>query len=135
MGYRRPDGLILFYPAVNLNKDVFTTSYMLSLEDLIVPHTYLKLCLEAYLQDQTKYADSNPYISPIIADDAVLAEFSHTRIIVGSADPLHDDCFRFAERLMNNGVDVQLKVYSHFTHGFLNFDLLGGVKQVRIPIR
>jgi hormone-sensitive lipase len=101
-GFRKPDGVLLPYPAVNLNKDVFTTSYMLSLEDIIIPHTFLKLCLTAYLQSYTKEASSNPYISPLVSTDATLAQYPPTRILVGNNDPLLDDCYRFTERLLDN---------------------------------
>lgn len=49
-------------------------------------------------------------------------------------DPLLDDGYRFVERLIHNGNDVQVKEYCHHSHGFLNFDIPGGVKATRIPV-
>lgn len=50
---------------------------------------------------------------------------------MATEDPIHDDGFRFVERLLNNGVDVKVKEYCNHTHGFLSFDCPGGIKWVR----
>jgi hormone-sensitive lipase len=42
---RLPDGIVACYPALNLNVKFFTPSLLLALEDNILPHTFLKLCL------------------------------------------------------------------------------------------
>ena len=42
-GVRVPDGLILAYPALNLDISKFSPSYFIALDNLIVPHTFLKL--------------------------------------------------------------------------------------------
>jgi hormone-sensitive lipase len=47
----RPDGLVLVYPALNLNFNNYTPSLLSSLNDMILPHTFLKICLTAYLKD------------------------------------------------------------------------------------
>ena len=46
-----PDGIVLVYPAMNLNYYNFTPSLLTSLNDMILPHTFLKICLSAYLKD------------------------------------------------------------------------------------
>jgi hormone-sensitive lipase len=48
---RIPDGIVLVYPALNLNYNFYTPSLLSSLECLILPHTFLKICLESYIQD------------------------------------------------------------------------------------
>lgn len=48
---RVPDGIIALYPVFNLDLSAFTPSYFLALEDLILPHMFLKLTLNAYLSD------------------------------------------------------------------------------------
>ena len=50
MGLKVPDGIFLIYPALNLNPKNFTPSLVNSLEDFILPHTYLKVCAKEYLQ-------------------------------------------------------------------------------------
>lgn len=47
---RVPDGLVLVYPALNLNYKNYTPSLLTSLNDTILPHTFLKICLKAYLK-------------------------------------------------------------------------------------
>ena len=125
-GYRVPDGLFLAYPAVNLIKERFSFSLVQSLDDMLVPHTFLKLCLESYLEDSSA-AEHNPLISPLVAPDDVLEMFPPVRMMVGTKDPLHDDVLRFCERLLDCGVDVELKVYEGLIHGGLNFCIKGGI--------
>ena len=49
MKIQQPDGIVLVYPALNLNFYNYTPSLLTSLNDMILPHTFLKICLEAYL--------------------------------------------------------------------------------------
>lgn len=48
-----PSGLVLVYPALNLNFQDYTPSLLTALNDMILPHTFLKLCLKAYLKEPT----------------------------------------------------------------------------------
>ena len=128
-GVKVPDGIVLGYPAVNLSRRNFTDSLLFTLEDLIVPHTFLKLCLSSYIQDPDLDADSNPYLSPLAIPDEDLQRFPSVRMLVGSSDPLHDDCWRFLEKLLNNQVDAYLKVYEGAVHGCLNLCFKGGIKE------
>jgi hormone-sensitive lipase len=122
-GFRVPDGVLLAYPALNLNVQAFTNSYLYALHDLIIPHTFLKLCLNAYVQSAQHDTETDHFLSPIITPNETLAQFPPVRMMVGTHDPLHDDCWRFTERLNDAGVNVHLKVYERMMHGFLNFDL------------
>jgi len=47
---RVPDGLVLVYPALNLNYYGYTPSLLNALNDMILPHTFLKICLKSYLR-------------------------------------------------------------------------------------
>jgi hormone-sensitive lipase len=47
---RVPDGIVLVYPALNLCDYFYTPSLLTSLNDLILPHSFLKICLKAYLK-------------------------------------------------------------------------------------
>jgi hormone-sensitive lipase len=53
---RPPDGIVLVYPALNLNYYDYTPSLLTALNDMILPHTFLKICLKSYLP--------NTYIKP-----------------------------------------------------------------------
>lgn len=48
---RVPDGMVLVYPALNLNYYDYTPSLLTALNDMILPHTFLKICLNSYLKD------------------------------------------------------------------------------------
>lgn len=50
MKLRVPDGICMVYPALNLNYRNYTPSLLTSLNDMILPHTFLKICLKAYLK-------------------------------------------------------------------------------------
>jgi acetyl esterase/lipase len=53
-----------------LSRNNFTPSYLLALDDPILPYPFLRMCLESYIGD---IADpDHPYISPINASDEVL---------------------------------------------------------------
>ena len=47
----KPSGVVMIYPALNLNYKSYTPSLLSSLNDLILPHTFLKICLECYIQN------------------------------------------------------------------------------------
>lgn len=128
-GLKPPAGLVLAYPALNIDKNQYSPSLLLSLEDLLVPHSFLKLCLEAYLQGNENVKD--PTISPVFIEDQILQRFPPVRMIVGTEDPLHDECFRFAEKLLESGNDVKLALFSGAFHGGLNYCFKGGVKETK----
>jgi hormone-sensitive lipase len=125
--FEPPTGLLLAYPALNLDQNNFSPSLMFALEDLLVPHTFLKLCLESYMQSNED--PKQPTISPLYIEEEILRSFPKVRTMVGGDDPLHDDCFRFTNRLIKSGVDAKLAVFSGACHGSLNFCVKGGVKE------
>ena len=126
---RPPSGIVLAYPALKLDKDSCSPSLLHALEDLLVPHTFLKLCLDAYLNGIVDV--TNPLISPSFIEDQVLQKFPVTRIMVGTEDPLHDDCLRFCERLIQNRVDCKIAIFCGASHGGLSYSFKGGIKETR----
>jgi acetyl esterase/lipase len=83
-----------------------------ALNDMILPHTFLKVCANAYLGEYQQSAESNPFISPINTSDSILAQYPPTEIFVGNKDPFHDDCCRFIERLTDlNKNDNHLTIF------------------------
>lgn len=98
-GLRQPDGIVLVYPALNLVYYDYSPSLLSALNDMILPHTFLKICLKAYLNDDRYKPDDDYYVSPILTPEHLLKQYPPTRIFVGSKDPFHDDCCRFTERL------------------------------------
>lgn len=43
--------------------------------------------------------------------------------MVGTEDPLHDDCYRLLAKLKNVGNDCKMTVYKGLPHGFMNYDV------------
>ena len=119
-GGRVPDGLLLPYPALCMDPDHYTPSLTLSLDDMVLNYTFLKSCLAAYLQDSTLDPAADPKLSPIYAPISLLAKFPPTRLLVGTLDPLMDDCLRFAEKLLEAHADVRLSVFENIIHGGMN---------------
>ena len=64
-GLPKPDGLVLVYPALNLNYYNYTPSLLCALDDMILPHTFLKICLNAYIKDPAIDPEKNAHLSPI----------------------------------------------------------------------
>ena len=58
--------------ALNVNWSAFTPSYLLALDDQILPHQFLKLCSKSYLGENEKLRpDLDPLLSPGIASKEV----------------------------------------------------------------
>ena len=116
-GIRVPDGLVLPYPPLNMDPDHYTPSFTLSLDDMVMNYTFLKSCQAAYVQSSALDPRNDPFLSPVSASLDLLRQFPPTRILVGTLDPLMDDCLRFAERLLEAGVDTRLSLFEGAVHG------------------
>jgi hormone-sensitive lipase len=49
---RIPDGLVMCYPVLKISPKNYTRSLIGTLEDMILPHTMLKLCAQSYAPNQ-----------------------------------------------------------------------------------
>ena len=61
---------------------------------------------------------SNPLASPLLAED--LGGLPRALLVVAELDPLRDEAVRYAERLEQVGVDVQLACFEGAVHGFFS---------------
>ena len=95
-GLFRPAGAVLVYPALNLNFKSFTPSLLSSLNDMILPHTFLKICLKCYLQDPELKPESDPLISPLLVASETIKQYPPFEIFIGDVDAFHDDALRLA---------------------------------------
>jgi len=120
-GVRLPDGIMLSYPALNLFPTCVVPSYFQAIDDVILPSNVLKLCLKAYIPEEFK-PESDPFLSPVVASDELLSKLPPVRIISGTNDPLHDDIWKFSERLLRLKKDVRMTVYPELPHGFFTLD-------------
>jgi len=132
-GIRVPDGLLLAYPALRLEPRAYSPSLMLALEDQLVPYSLLRLCLQAYIPngaDPTR----DPLLSPIHLSNELLERLPPIRMMVGENDPLHDECWRFVDKLRKLNKDIFLTVYKDMCHGFLGYDVPMGMPECKICI-
>ena len=47
--FRKPDGLLMFYPALSVSDEKFVPSILLALDDPILPFCFLKMCINSYV--------------------------------------------------------------------------------------
>jgi len=48
----------------------FNPSYLLTLQDKIIPYHFLRFCLDSYLGDYKK--EDDPFLQPILMDEKVI---------------------------------------------------------------
>eukprot|EP01129_Flabellula_baltica_P003534 TRINITY_DN13291_c0_g1_i1.p1 TRINITY_DN13291_c0_g1~~TRINITY_DN13291_c0_g1_i1.p1 ORF type:complete len:538 (+),score=104.36 TRINITY_DN13291_c0_g1_i1:6-1619(+) len=120
---RKPDGLMLIYPVLDMTKTINSSRMLFSLDSL-VPYYFLLVCLESYLDDIS--LSYNPLCSPCKMDDDVLIQLNGIQMCIVNAglDPLLDDGFDFSRRLKELGVEHTYLLYDFLPHGFLNMQSL-----------
>lgn len=130
-GIKKPDGLVLIYPAVYLHDKVFKNSIMLCLEDNIMPYSFMKLCKELYVQDTQLDCGNNFWISPLVAESQIIKQLPSVRVVFGDDDPMADYILWFVEKLFENDVDVKASLFEGTPHGALSFYMTGGVNKAK----
>ena len=68
---------------------------LISFNKIVLPHTFLKMCMESYIQNKNLRPQEDPLLSPSKASDELLDEFPPSWILAGDNDPLHDESWRF----------------------------------------
>lgn len=89
-GVRIPDGMFLAYPVMDL-KMKYSPSHAYGLNDYLLSHTVMDLCIKAY----TVGSDKDPFRSPAYLSDEILSKYPPCRVVVGTIDPLLDHSYRF----------------------------------------
>lgn len=128
---RRPDGLLLVYPAVYIDDKLIKKSFFKCLDDDVVPYSFLKMCKDMYLQDEGLDGGLDMMISPLVASDEIYEQLPKCRVVFGFDDPLRDYVVTFVQRMMKAGGDVKAKLFLDTPHGALNFFMPGGVKKAK----
>jgi hormone-sensitive lipase len=130
-----PRGGLLSYPALWMYWDRYTPSNEFMLEDFIVHHTTARLIIQCYLASPAIDPKTDYYASPLLTPEVNLRTFPPIRLIIGNTDPLLDDCYRFIERLIGAGGDLQMTLFEGLPHAFLGFDLkFNGVPEAHAAI-
>lgn len=132
-GLRAPEYLITHYAACDLNMNRFTSSFVHSFSELLLNFSALRMCGVFYLP---KWSDpiNDYYISPVATPAYILNRFPPTYIFCCERDPLCDDSFRFAYKMREAGVPVEVYYFKSVSHGQLNFaiDNFNGLPQAVI---
>ncbi|MBX3313128.1 MAG: alpha/beta hydrolase [Actinobacteria bacterium] len=66
----------------------------------------------------------DPLVSPLHADDAVVARVAPAFVLVAGYDPLRDEGIAYAKKLAAAGVPVELREYETMVHGFISMGAL-----------
>lgn len=88
--------------------------------DPILSTNFLNICLESYLTDECDL-ERDHYLTAHLADDEIIKRFPPTKLVVGSLDPLRDNSYRFAQKMVQNNCNVRLIEFIDYPHGFLSF--------------
>jgi acetyl esterase len=114
-GDSRLAGEVLMYPAVAGSR---THPSAVEFDGLIISRTAGSNFWAAYRGQQD--LDGDPYAAPLHA--ASLAGLPPSLVILGGCDMLRDEGRAYADRLRQEGVDVDEVCYAGQPHGFINFD-------------
>ncbi|HVM96979.1 MAG TPA: alpha/beta hydrolase [Candidatus Acidoferrales bacterium] len=103
---------LLVYPATDANRD--TPSYHDNGDGYLLTRPMMDWFFDHYMTGDSDKAD--PRLSPLRA--ASLQGLPPALVITAEFDPLRDEGERYAERLRQAGVPVQLSRYDGMIHGF-----------------
>ena len=141
---RRPDGLVLIYPCTRLFFREMSPSSLLALTDSMIDSPFLSQLLDLTMNVDTFYKREVTLDSRhdfFLTEESVVKQFPKCFIVAGSIDPIRDECYRFLDFMSKHGVEVEMKEYLYFPHGFMNITSLidpfyyPGLQQVKDYIK
>ena len=121
-GFRAPNLLIMLYPALQFSIESIFPSMFYFLSDPALNFSFARFINDSYITDH-KAAKTDYFLSPIKVPDTILSNYPKTRILIGTKDPLRDECYVFLNRLVENNVDTFLTELTHYPHGFMIFNI------------
>ena len=127
---RRPDHLVLFYPAMGLDEQIFTPSLLFSLDDLMLNYSALRMC-SGYYVGRHQRPDDNFFLSCALTPKEVLRKFPQVELFVSDRDPLRDDGMRFALRAVKSGCNIKLHYLENLSHALLSQSTGGGLVEAK----
>lgn len=118
-------GQLLVYPAVDLTR--ISTAAKEYAEGYLLNAATMNWFAEQYLGDLDR---RDPRISPLLADDSILAAVAPAHVVIAEYDPLRDDGFDYANALRRHGVSVTVDHHDDQMHGFFSLPtVLPGAQQ------
>lgn len=112
---KKPDGLLLIYPAVLCSLTAFSPSTLFSLDDTFLTASFMYLWYEYYV-DEEKTNVKHHLLSPRFTKDENLKEFPPTRFIIAGLDPLRDEQYRLIYRMAKLGVNIKATDFRYLMH-------------------
>lgn len=122
-GIRKPDAILMAYPALDCTKQP-TPSRLLFSNDILIPYYILEVCLDSYINQSKTNTLTDYFTSPLYAPDYLLKQLPDDIVFMSASfDPLLDDTVRFLRRL--DSLDKSY-IFEKFDcpHGFLNLDFM-----------
>jgi acetyl esterase/lipase len=120
----------MYYPVTDAGMD--TDSYEQFAEGYFLLAKSMEWFWDAYLPDVERR--SEPFASPLRADDEQLAGLPPALVIVDEADVLRDEGEAYAARLRAAGVAVTTVRYDGITHDFMMLNPLSGTHAARAAV-
>jgi acetyl esterase/lipase len=118
---RRADAILAPYPAFCTDEKRFFPSVLMSVDEDLLSSAALQFILACFTRNGGK-TDSNPILSPIYAPTALLKMIPPTKLLPCEVDPLRDQSFYFAHRLLQVGNKCEIYLMKDHIHGFNNID-------------
>ncbi len=110
--------LLMIYPTTDARGG--TASHEECSEGPFLTTAGMQWFLDHYLSGGAGAPD-DPRVSPLLADDAVLARSPATLVITAERDPLRDEGEAYAVRLQSVGVPASFSRYDGMFHAFVSF--------------
>lgn len=104
--FRKPDRLMLHYPALLIDLDRFLPSSLLSIDEELLSVTLLKFALACFLRNGGD-AKASPILSPLVACDELLRRQPPIEMFIPEVDCLRDQALYFTDRILSANKCVQ----------------------------
>lgn len=121
---RIPEGCLLAYPCSRIIIDSLTPSILLCLEDTLIDNSILSKIQTTLLDlesvDDFKKYENDDRLNFYLTDSKIVEKFPTTLILASTNDPVRDECYKLADFMHTRKVNVRLKEFLYYCHGFLN---------------
>lgn len=118
-GKKKPNGLLLLYPALDLRVPEKTTDPMA--DGYFLTRARTNDFIKGYLGKDFKEVSNQITASPLLAPEEILKKLPPVLLIASEYDPLTASSKEFTEKAKNAGADVDLKVIENTIHIFAQF--------------
>lgn len=131
-GFRPPDGIMAAYPAMYTDLNL-SPSALLMIDDWLLSENFMNTVLMS-LNRNGGNPSINPLASPLYAPNSLIRLLPHIVMLNCEGDSLRDGAFLMLLKIMKSEAQlrpnrVRLFYFKEYIHGFLNFDIAGGIEE------